>query len=78
MTPSLIRKYDVKIIIWSVATAKKVEGLHCVFVFGWIRLKFGFRGVILGFWFQILTQNSNISTKSSEKYATFLLFDRDF
>ena len=25
-------------------TAKKVENLYCLFVFGWIKLKFGVRG----------------------------------
>ena len=26
------------------ATTKEVESLHCFFVFGWIKLKFGVRG----------------------------------
>ena len=29
---------------FDVATAKEVESLHCFFVFGWIKLKFGVRG----------------------------------
>ena len=39
MAPSLIRKYD-----FDVATTNKVERLHCFFVFGWMKLKFGVRG----------------------------------
>ena len=33
---------------FDVATSNKVESLHCFFVFGWIKLRFGAR-VILGF-----------------------------
>ena len=75
MTLSLIRNYDVIIVILMSQQLKKWK-VFIVFVFGWIKLKFGER-VILGLSFQILTEKRSISSKSEEN-ATFLLLDHDF
>ena len=63
MVSSLISKYDVLIVILMPPQLKKVEGLHCFFVFGWIKLKFGVKGN-LGLSFQILAQKLSIGSKS--------------
>ena len=66
MTSSLIRTYDVIIIIY------EVESLYCFFVFGWIKLKFAVRGN-----FTLLI--SNLNSKVQYQFnATFLLLDHDF
>ena len=44
MVSSLIRKYDVIIIILISRLLKKGESRHCFFIFGWIKLKCGVRG----------------------------------
>ena len=64
----LIRKYD---IIYNrhfhVATTKEVESLHCFFVFGWIRLKFGnLRPLISN-----LNSKKAISVRNLEKMPLF-------
>ena len=54
MTSPVIRKYDVINRDSDVATTKEGESLHCFFVFGWIKLKFGVRGN-----FKLLISNLN-------------------
>ena len=61
MATSLIRKYDVIIVIL-MSRQQKVESLHCFFVFGWIGLKFGVRGN-----FRILISNLNSKMQYSSK-----------
>ena len=51
MTSSLIRKYGAIIVI---LITNKEESLHCFFVSGWIKLKFGVRGNL-----RILISNLN-------------------
>ena len=61
---------------FDVVTTKEVESLHCFFVFGWIKLKFGVRG---NFGLLISNRNSNaVSVRNRKKNATFLLFDHEF
>ena len=55
ITSSLIRKYDVIICHFDIETTKEVESLHCCFVFGWIKLKFGVKGN-----FTLLISNRNL------------------
>ena len=62
MTSPLIRKYDVIIVIFDVATTKEVESLHCFYVFGWIKLKFGVRSN-----FRLLISNLNSKRSISLK-----------
>ena len=58
MTSSLTRKYDRHDRHFDVAKTKKVESLHCFFVLGLIKLKFGVRSN-----FRLLI--SNINSKRS-------------
>ena len=43
---------------FDITTTKEVESLHCFFVFGWIKLKFGVRGN-----FRLLISNLNSKTQ---------------
>ena len=57
MTLSLIRKYDVIIVIFDVVTTQEGENLNGFFVFGWIKLKFDVMGK-----FGLLISNLNSKT----------------
>ena len=52
---SKVRRHDCHS---DVATINKVENRHCLFVFGWIKLKFGVRGH-----FRLLVSNINSKTQ---------------
>ena len=58
MTSSLIRKYDVIIVILMLRQLRKWKVFIVLFVFGWIKLKFAVRGN-----FRLLISNRNSETQ---------------
>ena len=71
MTSSLIRKYDIIIVILMLRQLKKWKVFIVSLFLNGLSQNL-VKGIILGFWFQILTQKRSISSKSQRSTAKVL------